>query len=122
MTNCLGDLVSFYTCNHIDTPGALLSEIYLQKPLRDSKYPTLDPDLNTNLGLYVFTLCRFGFKDAGSLSVNAKNMMHSLYIKHHPDNRHKMAKELAIQVGNILKKSYMDDVNCATSATEIAKK
>ena len=53
--------------------------------------------------------------------MSAKNMMHSLYIKHHPDNRHKMAKELAIQVGDILKKSYMDDVNCATSATEIAK-
>ena len=92
MTNCLGDLVSFYMHNCIDTPGALLSAIYLQEPLQDSKYPTLDPDLNARLGLYVFTSCQFVFKDAGSLFVNAKNMTHSLYIKHHPNNRHKIIK------------------------------
>ena len=48
-------------------------------------------------------------------------MMHSLYIKHHPNNKHKMTKELATQVGNILMKSYVDNINCATAATEVAK-
>ena len=55
LTNCLGDLVSFYTKNQVDTPGTLLSAIYLQEPsllsiqMDSSYFPELPVLLNSTM-------------------------------------------------------------------------
>ena len=90
LSEALGDLVSFYTQTKIDLQGALHSAIYLQDQGNGSVYPQLDPTCNYPLTLWIFTSCRFGFRDAGSLSINAKNKMHEFYQTFYPESIHKM--------------------------------
>ena len=54
----MSDLCAFYKRNILDPAGSLMSAIYLQgNP--SSKYPTLDPECNDPLLLWIFLLCEF---------------------------------------------------------------
>ena len=120
MSEAVGDLVSFYTQTKVDMQGALQSAVYLQDPGTTSAYPQLDPTCEHPLTLWVFLSCRFGYRDAGSLSINAKNQMHSFYQLHFPDGLHKMPVSLSEQVGACLLESYVDDVAVHVSPAEVS--
>ena len=83
--NCIGDISNFYTNHHLDVEGALLSAVVLQQPVSGSPYPTLDPNRDVPLELYLYTGSKFGYIDAGSLSCLAKSMLPSLYEKNYPE-------------------------------------
>ena len=72
MTTVHGDLNNFYMMSHLDEISSLMSGIFLQTPQPGSKFPTLDPNVNRPLEVWLFTAARFGFSDAGGLSAISK--------------------------------------------------
>ena len=72
--------------------------MFLQEPVTGSQYPTLDPDRNVPLQLYLYTGSKFGYVDASSLSCLAKSMLPSLYEKHYPKYIHKIPSKQLLQV------------------------
>merc|ERR1712105_222520 len=75
LSHDLADISNFYTNLQLDEQGALLPAVLLQTPAEDSKYPTLDPNRDVPLQLFVFVGAIFGYKDSGSLAGLAKTLI-----------------------------------------------
>ena len=63
LSHVLADISNFYTNHQLDEQGALLSAVLLQTPSEGSKYPTLDPNRDVPLQLFVFVEAKFGYKE-----------------------------------------------------------
>ena len=63
VTNAINDISNFYTNNHLDVEGSLLSAILLQEPQAGSKYPSLNPERKVPLILYLYMGSKFGYID-----------------------------------------------------------
>ena len=119
LTACVGDVSNFYTNNHLDIQGSLLSAVYLQQPADQCIYPTLDPARHVPLEIYLYTGSKFGFTDAGSLSCLAKSRLTGLYNQNYPKSKHKIPGEQLIQVNNDLKASYVDNIHIGITLVDI---
>ena len=53
LVNAIGDISNFYMNNHLNTEGMLLSGVFMQSPKSSSVYPTLDPNVNRPLEIYL---------------------------------------------------------------------
>ena len=120
LTNAIGDISNFYTNNRLDISGALLSAVFLQQPENGSIYPTLNPQRQAPLKLYLYTGSKFGYMDSGSLACLAKSKLTGLYQKHFPECIHKLKHADLLQVKADLINSYVDDLITGTTVVELA--
>ena len=119
VTSTMGDISNFYTNHHLDVKGSLLSAVFLQQPIIGSKYPTLDPNRNAPLEIYLYTGSKFGYIDAGSLACLAKTKLTKLYQEHYPDCIHKLSPSNLEQVKADLVNSYVDDLLAGATLYDI---
>ena len=60
IVNVIGDISNFYTNHRLNIEGSLLSTVFLQEPLIGSKYPSLNPDREAPLQLYLYKVANRG--------------------------------------------------------------
>ena len=91
----------------------------MQSPPKGSMYPTLDPEVNQPLEIYLYRGSKFGYVDSGSLAGLAKSKLTELYAKNYPDCIHKLPLNLLKQVNTDLITSYVDDLSLGTTLHDI---
>ena len=119
LVNAVSDISNFYTNNHLDIKGALLTDVFMQSPDSGYIYPTLDPDVNRPLEIYLYRGSKFGFVDSGSLACLAKSKLTDLYNENYPSSIHKLPPEQLKQVKEDLIASYVDDLCLGTTLSDI---
>jgi hypothetical protein len=120
LTVAIADIANFYMNNHLDIEGALLSAVFLQRPVDGSQYPTLDPERQAPLMTYLYTGSRFGYTDAGSLSCLAKTKLMDLYSKHYPIGLNKLSENNLAEVKAKLIASYVDDLLTGSTIADVS--
>ena len=98
-----------------------MSAVLLQTPSEGSKYPTLDPNRDVPLQLFVFVGAKFGYKDSGSLAGLAKTLLTKIYHEKYPKCIHKVPKNQLKEVKSILVSSYVDDTSENTTVADMHK-
>ena len=93
LVNAVGDISNFYTNNHLNVEGTLLSGVFMQSPPDSSAYPTLDPEVQRPLEIYLYRGSKFGYMDSGSLAGLANFKLTELYQQNYPACIHKLSGE-----------------------------
>ena len=121
LSHALADISNFYTNHQLDEQGALLSAVLLQTPPEGSIYPTLDPNRDVPLQLFIFVGAKFGYKDSGSLAGLAKSLLTKIYHEKYPKCIHKIPKNQLEEVKSTLVNSYVDDISVNTTVADLHK-
>lgn len=111
VSSVIGNISNFYMQHHLYLEDALLSAVYLRAPEANSVYPTLNPESNTPLAIYLYTVTKFVFWDSGGLSCLAKSELAALFGELYSQFVHKLSDTDFTLLSKILKNSYIDDLH-----------